>query len=485
MPDDKIILSSVSNLTAKTSHVICRQPNNIPQNFDNHQFVVESAVKGVSHTVTSVSNSSTLKPCHSFIYEKSEEDSNNEVLSFFLNKIYLAMSEHADSAYASNSLPYSFISQINSSSNIVNYITYIKSNLDSKHVSESTKRTPSLCTTPNSTIPYIFNELDSAYNSSIQYLTSDRNIVSLSNEYNKIPPLAIAGSCISIKDDPQALILANKRRLSHEPRICDQCGRSFKYPSDLKKHEQIHTQEKKFTCQNCGRSFRRLHQLNVHVRIHTGEKPFVCNQCGMSFRHDSTLTMHTRTRHEHLKPFKCTVCNKMFGRLSHLRKHQKYVCAASRKQTNTYEDKNLQCYSSYVCHSCKSLFVDINNIYLIFILIRIWVWISFFILASQLFDSQRPNSVNQFNSVYSGSATETTHNGITKFTFSSIFNEQNSLFQDNYVRPSRQLNYDVTEEFLNSSNHNIESRRSAADIESLMNDAQYEEKSNFTEDKKS
>ena len=32
-----------------------------------------------------------------------------------------------------------------------------------------------------------------------------------------------------------------KRKLSDGPRVCAQCNKSFKYPSDLKKHLQIHT----------------------------------------------------------------------------------------------------------------------------------------------------------------------------------------------------------------------------------------------------
>lgn len=120
-----------------------------------------------------------------------------------------------------------------------------------------------------------------------------------------------------------------RRRLSTDPRSCDQCGRCFKYPSDLKKHLQIHTDIKKFACDECPRMFRRLHQLNVHRRIHTGEKPYVCNRCSAQFRHDSTLTMHIRTRHDHLKPFTCDGCAKKFGRMSHLRKHQRNVCGRS------------------------------------------------------------------------------------------------------------------------------------------------------------
>lgn len=94
---------------------------------------------------------------------------------------------------------------------------------------------------------------------------------------------------------------SGKRRLSNGPRVCNQCNKAFKYPSDLKKHLQIHTGKinvcgevtsfsicsflciqysdvKKFKCEECNRFFRRYHQLVVHQRIHTGEKPYVCKQ---------------------------------------------------------------------------------------------------------------------------------------------------------------------------------------------------------------
>lgn len=52
-------------------------------------------------------------------------------------------------------------------------------------------------------------------------------------------------------------------------------------------------------------------------------------RCNAEFRHDSTLTMHIRTRHDGLKPFTCDGCSKKFGRMSHLRKHQRNVCGRS------------------------------------------------------------------------------------------------------------------------------------------------------------
>ena len=43
------------------------------------------------------------------------------------------------------------------------------------------------------------------------------------------------------KQPTQSSAAQSRRRLSNDPRTCDECGRSFKYPSDLKKHLQIHT----------------------------------------------------------------------------------------------------------------------------------------------------------------------------------------------------------------------------------------------------
>ena len=52
----------------------------------------------------------------------------------------------------------------------------------------------------------------------------------------------------------------------------------------------------------------------------------------MAFRHDSTVTMHIRTKHDHLRPFKCDECGNLFGRLSHLKKHIRKVCGDNKNK---------------------------------------------------------------------------------------------------------------------------------------------------------
>lgn len=169
---------------------------------------------------------------------------------------------------------------------------------------------------------------------------------------------------------------SSSRRKSYEPRSCPKCLRNFKFPSDLKKHLVIHTDIKKFQCEFCQKSFRRLHQLNVHKRIHTGEKPFKCEKCGVFFRHDSTYMMHIRTRHEKLKPYQCGGCYRVFGRMSHLRKHQALACENfSRSVDNFTESREWIGDSNYgssrvagidilTCLRCNERFthkIDYNN----------------------------------------------------------------------------------------------------------------------------
>ncbi|XP_076793398.1 zinc finger protein 174 [Arvicanthis niloticus] len=96
------------------------------------------------------------------------------------------------------------------------------------------------------------------------------------------------------------------QRLGHQaahpakkPYSCDDCGKSFTWNSELKRHRRVHTGERPYICGECGNCFGRQSTLKLHQRIHTGEKPYQCSHCGKSFRQSSNLHQHHRLHHGH------------------------------------------------------------------------------------------------------------------------------------------------------------------------------------------
>lgn len=127
-----------------------------------------------------------------------------------------------------------------------------------------------------------------------------------------------------------------KRRLKeheklHDPNYvqmnkhqCDECGKTYKYRAQLKKHIMKHRGlDVRFTCSICNKIVTSKKSFSDHMKIHTGEKSSVCDICGKAFTVEKYLTVHRRT-HTGEKPYTCDICGKSFSQRVSLVIHNRY-----------------------------------------------------------------------------------------------------------------------------------------------------------------
>lgn len=105
------------------------------------------------------------------------------------------------------------------------------------------------------------------------------------------------------------------------------CGKVFRYKSEIIRHIATHSEIRPFTCEHpgCNKSFKRRDALENHFRTHTKEKPFTCphDECDLKFPTKASLRYHL-LKHEGQKMYKCTFpgCDKHFLTLSQLKQHE-------------------------------------------------------------------------------------------------------------------------------------------------------------------
>jgi len=106
------------------------------------------------------------------------------------------------------------------------------------------------------------------------------------------------------------------------------CGKIFRYKSEIMKHSVSHVNNRPFTCphEGCDKSFKRSDALQNHIRIHTKQVPFECEwpNCGLKFPTKAALRYHI-LKHNDQKAYKCSFagCDKTFLTLAQLKKHEK------------------------------------------------------------------------------------------------------------------------------------------------------------------
>jgi hypothetical protein len=100
---------------------------------------------------------------------------------------------------------------------------------------------------------------------------------------------------------------------------CDQCGKRFANPSNLKDHMELH-EDKELMCDKCDKVFKRTLNLGLHMKAAHSDKTYVCQYCTKICKNTRNLKTHIAQYHEE-KRFNCDLCPKGFIQNKKLQEH--------------------------------------------------------------------------------------------------------------------------------------------------------------------
>lgn len=128
-------------------------------------------------------------------------------------------------------------------------------------------------------------------------------------------------------------LLTSHQRVVHlkkYSKLCEVCGQSIPNSETFKRHMEKHEgiTEPTLSCEICGRLVGSKHSLRVHMKsIHPedGKHEYICHVCLKVSPNKRALREHIRRVHASGYNHKCTICEKAFKRMDHLKVMWSYI----------------------------------------------------------------------------------------------------------------------------------------------------------------
>ena len=123
----------------------------------------------------------------------------------------------------------------------------------------------------------------------------------------------------------------DKHMYTHESKncyVCSRCGKDFPFASMLNNHKGQHTKGKRYPCwwPECKKGSSYSWDLKKHIQMHRNEKkPNCCTHCDYTNPDLRNLKQHMRT-HTDETPHKCKYCGKGFHFWMQKKRHQDTYC---------------------------------------------------------------------------------------------------------------------------------------------------------------